>query len=117
MASKKTTKKAAAPKTAEKKPETTARKFAGRALDLQKNLLERQHSMFDRTYEVVTGLQERQEDAVNKMLERSKYIPEQIADMAELWTGTNRQARKNYKRSVDKSFALVTDWVDGLAKS
>ena len=115
MATRKTTKKATS-KTASKQAETTAKKFAGRALDVQKNIIERQHSMFDRTYEVVTGLQERQEDAVNKMLEGSKYIPEQIADIAELWTGTNRQARKNYKRSVDKSFALVTDWVDALAK-
>ncbi len=86
-----------------------------RVVELQTRILKGQQSMFDSTYDAVAKLQERQEDSMTGLLERSKIVPEQVREIAETWTATNRKTRNAYKASVDKSFELMVDWWEGLA--
>ena len=110
-----TAKKAATSKSSETSSRERRFKIPQRAIELQSNMLERQKAAFGRSFEFVSGLQERQEDVVNDLLGRTDLIPGEITELAKLWTETNRAMRESYRDSVDRSFDLAEQWVQGLA--
>ncbi len=103
--------------TTKKSTKKTAKPATSKAVEFQQKLLERQQNAFDRTFEAITNLQERSEDRVNGWLEDSKYVPEEIAEMAGVWTTTARTARTHYRNSVVKSYELAGEMVGNFGRS
>ena len=86
-------------------------------LDFQKRLLKGQQTFFDTAYNAVTAVQENQEKAWGGALENASFIPTPALKIAEVWSDNRRRARESYKETVDRSFALAEQWIDGLSES
>jgi len=97
----------------------TARKIEipTQVVDIQKRVLNGQRALFDTTFNAVSTMQDSQAKAWNGLLERSSMIPAQVREISEAWQENRREARDSYKETVDRSFALVEDWIDGLSGS
>ena len=110
MATKKTTTKKAKATTEER-----SLRVPQRIVELQKRSLEGQHKAFDRTFEAVDSFRERREDRVNEWMKASRFVPTEVAELATEWTDASRNMRSTYRKSVDKSFSIAENWVEGLA--
>ena len=108
------TTKARAKKTAETSPRI---QIPTQVLDFQKRVLQGQQTLFDTTYNALTAVQDNQEKVWGSALERASFVPAQYRELAEAWSANRRQTRESYKETVDKSFSLVEEWIDGLASN
>lgn len=113
------TKKAQTSKARAKKTSETSRRIQipTQVLDFQKRLLQGQQTLFDTTYNALTAVQDNQEKVWGSALEQASFVPTQVRELAEAWSENRRQARESYKETVDKSFSLVEEWIDGLSSS
>ena len=114
MPESKTAKKAAPKKAAAKAPEF---KIPGPVVDFQKRVLEGQRALFERGFDALTSAQERQEDAWNARLAGSSVVPEPLKELSTNWTESQRRIRSTYRDAVVRNYALLGEWVGGLAKS
>ncbi len=94
-------------------PETPS--VTGRLLGAQKRVLDLQRSAFESGYNMVSSIQERQEEAVTSWLERSERIPAEVKELTEAWIGAGRKGRETYRDTVERSFELVHTYIDGLS--
>ena len=108
------TKKANAKKTAETSPRI---QIPTQVLDFQRRALHGQQTLFDTTYNALTAVQDNQDRVWGSALEQASFVPAQVRELAEAWSAIRRQARESYKETVDKSFSLVEEWIDGLSSS
>ncbi len=113
------TKKAKTSTTKENKTSETSRRIQipTQMLDFQKRLLQGQQTLFDTAYNALTAVQDNQEKVWGSALEQASFVPTQVRELAEAWSANRREARESYKETVDKSFSLVEEWIDGLASS
>jgi 4-aminobutyrate aminotransferase-like enzyme len=114
------TKKTTAKKTTKKATEAPAApklRVPAQIVELQRRALEQQRSFFGRTYDAVSTMSERQEDAFNSQLEKASFVPEPFKELATTWTESQRQMRGTYREAVDKSYALLDEWVGGFAEA
>lgn len=97
-------------------PEATERRFRVPAgvVRLQKRMLEGQRSLFDTGYNAWSAFREGQENAFHGFLDSTSIVPDELKEIAQAWTDVSRQSREEYKETVDKSFALMEKWYDGL---
>ena len=86
-------------------------------LDLQKRILKGQQTFFETSYNAVTAVQENRENMWASALDRASFVPAQLREIADVWAQNRRQARESYKETVDRSFALAEEWIDGLVES
>lgn len=86
-------------------------------LDFQKRVLKGQHTVFETAYNALTAVRENQEKVWGNALERASFVPAQAREIAEVWGENRRRARESYKETMDRSFALAEEWIDGLAES
>lgn len=102
-----------------KSPEAAERRFRipGGVLRLQKRVLEGQRTMFDTSYNAWSALREGQENALHGWLDTASFVPQELKEVAQAWTDTSRQSREGYKETVEKSFELIEQWVDGLTET
>jgi len=99
------------------RPAELRTKVRNRVISMQKRSLEMQENAFDRTYDMVTSVQERAEDRVSGWLENSERVPTEAKNIVKEWIGFRQQARKGYRKAVAKSFDLGQKWFDGLKKT
>ena len=112
------TAKKTAEKAAKSETKTSEPRFAipGPVVDLQRRLLEGQRALFERTFDAVTTVQERQEDVVNERIAGSSVVPDPLTELAASWTESQRQIRSTYRQAVVKNYALLAEWVGAAAK-
>ena len=103
--------------TTKQKTEDAAPRFQvpTQVLDIQKRVLKGQQTFFDTAYNAMTAVQENQEKLWGSALERASFVPAPALKIAEVWGENQRRARESYKETVDRSFALAEEWIDGLA--
>ena len=92
-------------------------KARSRVAKLNQTVLERQHGMFERTWDAMTKLQERSEERINGWIGDSELVPAQAKDMAKVWSDARRSTRRTYKKSVDKSYELAIEWNKRAARA
>jgi hypothetical protein len=95
---------------------TSTMKVPQRLLDLQKRVLEGQRSAFEAGYQAMTAFREGQENALRNFLEQSRFVPEEFRQVADEWINTARSGRENFKETVERTFTLVEQYVDGLGE-
>lgn len=88
----------------------------GPVIKFNRQVLEGQRSLFDSTFDMVSSLQENSENALQNALEKSRFVPSEVRQIAEAWIGTARTLRTNYKAAVDKSYELTEAWFDRVGE-
>ncbi len=106
-------------KTTASKTETAAPAFKVPAgvVEFQKKVLNGQRSIFQNSYKFFDSFQENQEKVLHGALGRASFLPAEATAIAEAWTETRKGVRESYKNTVDQSFNLAEQWIDGLAQS
>lgn len=102
---------------------TTAKKTAAKkinvpsgVIEFQKKVLNGQRSVFQSSYKFFNSFQENQEKVLHGALGRASFLPAEATAIAEAWTETRKGVRESYRNTVDQSFALAEQWIDGLSQ-
>ncbi len=92
--------------------ETTSR----RATRLALNLIEFQKVTFDNAARLLGAVQQQTEKAVRQLAVQSSWMPKEGQQAVDEWVKTMRRAREDFKKTVDKSFDLVSEYLKRLEK-
>ena len=85
-------------------------------LDYQKQVLEFQKSAFENGYNAIVALQERQLELADRMIGQIPNMPDEARDLMRTWRGTAEEGQRQFKNTVDGSFAAATAYLDRLAE-
>jgi len=90
------------------------RKVGKSLVNFQRQMVEFQKSTFDTTFDAIAGLQDRQEEMLNDMLEKGKLVPDEGKQIIEAWVDTFKKGREDFRDAVETSYNLVDDYFDRL---
>lgn len=85
-------------------------------LDYQKQVLEFQKAAFENGYNAIVALQERQLELADRMIGQIPNMPDEARDLMQTWRGTAEDGQRQFKNTVDGSFAAATAYLDRLAE-
>ena len=75
------------------------------------SVIELEKATFDHTFKLVDRLQKQTEDVVKEYVEKAEWMPQEGRTMVEEWTRMLQQTRKEFLKTVDKSFVHVSDYI------
>lgn len=91
------------------------RAWRGSILDANRRVLDFQKRAFDTTFDMVTRVQERREEAIVNWAEKSERLPAEARSLVQEWTRLFQDSRSSYRAAVDASFGLANSYLDSLA--
>ena len=84
-------------------------------LDYQKQVLEFQKAAFENGYNAIVALQERQLAVADRMLGQVPNLPDEARALMQTWRDAAEEGQRQFKNTVDGSFAAVTTYLDRLS--
>ena len=100
----------------ESRAEESADQTRRRAAKLAGNVIDFQKTTFDNTFKVVDKLQSQSEDAIAKLLTEGDWMPREGKSVVKEWAKLLKSARKDFQKTVDTSFDLISDLLERLEK-
>ena len=97
-----------------KRAEDAASGTQRRATKLVLSVVDFEKTTFDSTFKVVSQLQEQSEKAVQGLIEGAGWLPKEGKSIVREWIRMLRTGRSDFKKTVDKSFDLLTDYLERL---
>ena len=85
-------------------------------LDYQKQVLEFQKSAFENGYNAIVALQERQLELADRMIDQIPNLPDEARALMQTWRDAAAEGQRQFKSTVDGSFAAATTYLDRLAE-
>ena len=85
-------------------------------LDYQKQVLEFQKAAFENGYNTIVALQERQLELADRMIGQVPNLPDEARALMQTWRDAAEESQRQFKNTVDGSFAAVTTYLDRLAE-
>ncbi len=85
-------------------------------LDYQKQVLEFQKAAFENGYNAIVALQERQLELADRMIGQVPNLPDEARALMQTWRDTAEEGQRQFKDTVDSSFATATNYLDRLAE-
>lgn len=104
--------KAAAPK--KPAPRSATEPTAARAAKLALNLVEFEKTTFASATSLMQSLNDRSEKAIRHAVSSAKWMPKEGQKLIEEWQRTLRHSLKDFSKSVDKSFDLMSKYLARL---
>ncbi len=96
----------------EKSAEQAADQTSRRAAKLALAVVEFQKSAFDNAFKVLGQVQDQSTKAVSGMLLEADWLPREGKQVVREWSRVLHDGRKEFEQTVDKSFDLVTHFLD-----
>lgn len=87
-----------------------------RAMKLALTVIDFQKTTFDNTFKLLQQLQEQSEKMVQELVKHAAWMPPEGKALVDEWVRTLRGGRSEFKKSVDKSFDLITDYFERVQK-
>jgi len=84
---------------------------AARAAKLALNLVEFEKTTFSSATSLLSSLNDRSEKAIRHAMSSSKWMPKEGQKLIEEWQRTLRHSLKDFSKSVDKSFDLLSKYL------
>lgn len=94
-----------------KRVEETAEQARNRAAKLAVSIIAFQKSTFDGTFKVLSQVQKQSEDFVADYLGKASWMPKEGQAVVNEWTKMLQGGRKDFQKTVDKSFDLISTYV------
>ncbi len=85
-----------------------------RAYKLALSLVDFQKTTFDTSFDLLAQVQEQSEKMVHQFLTGSDWLPKEGKDVVDEWVKTLRSGRDEFRRTMDKSFDLITDYFERM---
>ena len=85
-------------------------------LDFQKQVLDFQKAAFENGYNAIVALQERQLELADRMIDQVPNLPDEARALIQTWRDAAADGQRQFKNTVDGSFAAVTTYLDRLAE-
>ena len=76
---------------------------------MAKQMVDFQKNLFDNAFNAVCTVQDQTEEMVNMMLKQMAWIPEESKDSVKNWAEMYKNARENYKKSVETGFEKLEE--------
>lgn len=92
-------------------PKAYSEPTAARAAKLAVNLVEFEKTTFDSAVKLIGSLNDRSEKAVRHALSNASWLPREGQKLVEEWQHTVRKSLKEFARTVDKSFDLLSKYL------
>lgn len=92
-------------------PKAHSEPTAARAAKLAVNLVEFEKTTFDSAVKLIGSLNDRSEKAVRHALSNATWLPKEGQKLVEEWQHTVRKSLKDFARTVDKSFDLLSKYL------
>lgn len=83
-----------------------------RGADAALSLLALQRKAFDKGIEMIASLQEYSEETIGRGLKHADWMPHEGKEVARMWSRLLNDGRSEFKRSVDKSYDLMTGYFE-----
>lgn len=96
----------------EKRAEETTEQTRKRAIRLTLSAVDFQKTTFDSAFGALSRLQSQSEDMVGGMLNNADWLPKEGKAVSKEWVKLLRAARSDFKDTVDKSFDLISDYLE-----
>ena len=97
--------------------EETASSTGRRACKLVLSVIDFQKTTFDNTFKIISQLQEQSEKMVGSMVTDSAWVPSEGKGVVKEWIKMLQSGRSEFRKTVDKSFDLLTDYFERVQKS
>lgn len=88
-----------------------------RATKLVLSVVDFEKTTFDNAFKVISQLQEQSEKAVQNLVEGMNWLPKEGKSIVKEWIHMLRMGRGDFKKTVDKSFDLLTDYLERVSKA
>lgn len=88
-----------------------------RATKLVLSVVDFEKTTFDNAFKVISQLQEQSEKAVQNLVEGANWLPKEGKSIVKEWIHMLRTGRGDFKKTVDKSFDLLTDYLERVSKA
>ncbi|MFM1919205.1 MAG: hypothetical protein RLZZ303_839 [Candidatus Hydrogenedentota bacterium] len=98
----------------EKSAEDTAEQTTRRAAKLALAVVEFQKTTFHNTFKVLGQVQDQSTKAVSGMLLDADWLPREGKQVVREWSRVLHDGRKEFEHTVDKSFELVTHFLERM---
>ena len=103
--------KARAARSRKAAPRTASDPTAARAAKLAINLIDFEKTTFDSAATLFAALNDRSEKAVCRAVSNASWMPKEGQKLVEEWQRTLRNSLKDFTKSVDKSFDLLSNYL------
>lgn len=100
-----------------KRAEDAAGQTQRRATKLMLSVVDFQKTTFDNSFKAISQLQEQSERVLQRLSDEAGWLPKEAKSIVHEWMRMMRAGRVDFKKTVDKSFDLVTDYFDRVAKA
>lgn len=100
-----------------KRAEDAASGTQRRATKLVLSVVDFEKTTFDNTFKILSQLQEQSEKLVQNLVEGVGWLPKEGKSIAKEWIRMLRTGRADFKKTVNKSFDLLTDYLDRVSKA
>lgn len=101
-------------KAVEKKVKALGDGTVRRATKLALNLVEFQKTTFDNTIRVFSALQVQTEKLIQELTVKSNWMPKEGKKVVEEWIKTVNRGRNDFKKTMDRSFDLISAYLKRL---
>lgn len=91
-------------------------KIPKQMLDYQKQVLEFQKAAFENGYNAIVALQERQLELADRMINQVPNLPDEARALMQTWRNAAQEGQRQFKNTVDGSFAAASTYLDRLAE-
>lgn len=85
-------------------------------LEFQKQVLEFQKAAFENGYNAIVALQDRQLQLADRMIGQVPNMPDEARALMQTWRDAAEEGQRQFKNTVDGSFAAATTYLDRLAE-
>ncbi len=87
-----------------------------KACKLVLSVIDFQKTTFDNTFKIISQLQEQSEKMVSTMVTDSHWVPKEGKAVVKEWVQMLQTGRSDFRKTVDKSFDLLTDYFERVQK-
>ncbi|MFP4500766.1 MAG: histone H1-like repetitive region-containing protein [Candidatus Hydrogenedentota bacterium] len=87
-----------------------------KACKLVLSVIDFQKTTFDNTFKIISQLQEQSEKMVSTMVTDSHWVPKEGKSVVKEWVQMLQTGRSDFRKTVDKSFDLLTDYFERVQK-
>jgi len=101
----------------ERRAEETAEQTQKRGARLALSVVDFQKTTFDNVFKAVSGLQEKSENAISGVLHGSEWLPKEGKSVVNEWVRLLRTGRGDFQKTVQKSFDLITEYLERVESS
>ena len=83
-----------------------------RVAQLAVSIIDFQKATFDNTVDVIGKVQEQTGKSLHNLLKDASWMPGEGKEVVDEWIGSVRKSRKDFKRTMDKSFDLLVKYFE-----